>query len=64
LAGEDHLAAEVPAEWADAVERLARDPELGARLAAAGRRRLLTEHSVESLRSALARSLQSLSLHP
>lgn len=64
LAGEDHLAAEGPAEWADAVERLARDPELGARLAAAGRRRLLTEHSVESLRSALARSLQSLSLHP
>jgi len=63
-AGEDHLAAESPREWAEAVARLASDAALGARLAAAGRRRLLAEHSVKSLHVALERSLAALSLRP
>ncbi len=58
--GEDHLAAEDAEAWAGAIARLATDAELGARLAAGGRRRLLTGFSPERLRSALESSLAGL----
>lgn len=62
VAGEDHLGAESAAEWVAAIERLAADADLAARLAAGGRRRLAAAFSVERLRAALDGSLAGLSL--
>jgi len=58
--GVDHLAAERPADWARAIERLAADPELASRLASGGRARLLAEHSRQRLRASLESSLARL----
>lgn len=52
--GEDLLAAESGAEWVRAVLALLEDPALGARLAAAGRRRLAADYAPEVVAAALA----------
>lgn len=45
--GETGFLAETPAQWLEAVGRLARDPDLRRRMGAAGRRRLEQEYGVE-----------------
>jgi len=59
-AGVDHLAAETPEAWADAVDRLLAHPEEAAALAAAGRARLAERWSRERLGEDLARALAAL----
>ena len=44
--GETGFLAETPAEWAEAIARLARDPDLRRRMGAAGRRLVEAEYSV------------------
>ena len=56
-AGVDHLAAETPEAWADAVDHLLGHPEAAAALAAAGRSRLAERWSRERLGDDLARAL-------
>jgi glycosyltransferase involved in cell wall biosynthesis len=56
--GETGLLARTPAEWADALGRLAADPELRRRLGAAGRRRVEADFSVASGASRWLRLLE------
>jgi glycosyltransferase involved in cell wall biosynthesis len=44
--GENGFLAETPAEWAEAVGRLARDPALRRRMGRAGRRRVESDYAV------------------
>lgn len=53
--GEHLLVADTPSEFADAVALLLRDQELGARLAAAGRRRVLERYDWRAVYSAVDR---------
>jgi glycosyltransferase involved in cell wall biosynthesis len=55
---ETGLYATTPAGWTDALERLARDPELRVRLGAAGRRQVEERYSVAVAAPALARVLE------
>ena len=59
-AGVDHLAADSPAAWADAIARLLARPEEGARLAEAGRARLAERWSEARLGVALEGALARL----
>jgi glycosyltransferase involved in cell wall biosynthesis len=52
-AGEHLLIADSPSEFADAVALLLRDPELGARIAAAGRRRVIERYDWRALYPAI-----------
>ncbi len=59
-AGIDHLAADTPGDWAEAVARLLDRPDEARRLAEAGRERLAELWSQQRLDAELARALASL----